>query len=260
MRMLALDISKWDGVVDFPQIKSAGFEAVLIRVSCGYVKDPKLDDYMMGAKSVGLYRFGYHYFMPSLNFITQADNYAKWVNPYQIEGSHHADFEEDGGVVPTSKATELCHGYCKEADIGTGKVTDVYTAYYFWQRVGGFKATWVNNEQRKLWQAGYPIDLNPNVKSMLPQYTQEVLQGLHTPSIIPPWSRSHIWQFTAKMTVVGVEAKDVDGDSSISVREEFMQEYNLQPPALPPRPLDFEELVDRYIKLETWAMAHGYKI
>lgn len=260
MRMLALDISKWDGVVDFPKLKEAGFEAVFIRASCGYVKDPKLDDYMMGAKSVGLWRFSYHYLMPALNYITQADNYANWVNPYQIEGAHHADVEEDGGLIPTSKALQMAHGFCQETDIGTKKVTDIYTAPYIWKRLGGATATWVNNELRKLWNAQYPIDLNPDVKQLLPRYIQDTLNGLHNPSLIPPWTRSYWWQLTAKMTVVGVEAKDVDGDASISIREEVIQEYNLQPPALPPSPQTLEELIDRYIKLETWAIAHGYKI
>lgn len=260
MRMKALDISKWDGIVDFPQIKAQGFEAVFIRVSYGYLKDPKLDDYMMGAKSVGLYRFSYHYFMPSLNYITQADNYANWVNPYNIEGAHHNDFESDGGLVPSSKSLDLSHRFCQEVDINTQRICDIYTALYFWKRVGGANATWVNQEQRKLWNAQYPIDLNPNVKQMLPQYTNEVLIGMHSPSLVPPWARSHWWQFTAKLTVPGVEAKDVDGDSSISVREDVIQEYNLQPVTLPTRPQTLEELVDRYMKLETWAIAHGYKL
>jgi len=259
MRMLAVDISKWDGIVDFPQIRSWGIEAVFIRVGCGYLKDPKLDDYMMGAKSVGLYRFSYYYFMPALNYITQAENYAKWANPYNIEGAHHNDFESTGGLIGGQSLT-MAHGFCQETDRNTQRICDIYTALYFWKGVGGANATWVNSEKRKLWSAQWPIDLNPNVKQLLPQYTAEVLAGMHSPSLVPPWAQTHWWQYTAKLTVPGIEARDVDGDSSISVREDVLQEYNLTPPPLPPEPKTFEELVDRYVRLETWAMAHGYKI
>ena len=61
MRKFGVDLSKWNGKVDFKKLKEVGVEFVILR--CGYAstgnrnkyaRDPKFEEYYAAAKSVGL--------------------------------------------------------------------------------------------------------------------------------------------------------------------------------------------------------------
>lgn len=81
--MIGLDVSKWQGEIDFSKIKNAGTEFIMIRVGTqkGFGKDSRLDEYFKRniseankyAIPVGVYYFSY------ATSIKEAKEQAKWV-------------------------------------------------------------------------------------------------------------------------------------------------------------------------------------
>ncbi|MBR5939596.1 hypothetical protein IKZ77_03645, partial [Candidatus Saccharibacteria bacterium] len=64
MRVNVIDVSKHNGVIDFSQVKAAGYEGVLIRAGYGKdikQKDPYFEINYKSAKSVGLHVGAYWY-------------------------------------------------------------------------------------------------------------------------------------------------------------------------------------------------------
>lgn len=59
-----LDLSKWNGKVDFTAVKDAGYEFVILRAGYGKEisqKDPRFEEYYRGARAVGLAVGAYWY-------------------------------------------------------------------------------------------------------------------------------------------------------------------------------------------------------
>lgn len=90
---IGLDVSKWQGDINFEQVKNAGVEFVFIRVGTQkgiggeYVLDPKFEQNIKGFQSVGIPVGVYFYTYADSN--KSAKNDAKWVveqlNPYKIQ-------------------------------------------------------------------------------------------------------------------------------------------------------------------------------
>lgn len=90
---IGLDVSKWQGDINFQQVKDAGVEFVFIRIGTQkgiggeYVIDPKFEQNIKGFQSVGIPVGVYFYTYADSNKASLAD--AKWVienlKPYKIE-------------------------------------------------------------------------------------------------------------------------------------------------------------------------------
>ena len=90
---IGLDVSKWQGDINFQQVKDAGVEFVFIRVGTQtgiggeYVLDPKFEQNIKGFQSVGIPVGVYFYTYANSNKSAATD--AKWVieqlKPYKLE-------------------------------------------------------------------------------------------------------------------------------------------------------------------------------
>ena len=90
---IGLDISKWQGNIDFQKVKEAGVEFVFIRVGTQngiggeYILDPKFEQNIKGFQSVGIPVGVYFYSYANSNKNAKKD--AKWVikqlEPYELE-------------------------------------------------------------------------------------------------------------------------------------------------------------------------------
>ena len=90
---IGLDVSKWQGDINFEQVKNAGVEFVFIRVGTQkgiggeYVLDPKFEQNIKGFQSVGVPVGVYFYTYANSNKSAASD--AKWVveqlKPYKIQ-------------------------------------------------------------------------------------------------------------------------------------------------------------------------------
>lgn len=75
-----IDISHYDGQVDFAKIKAAGCEFVFIKATEGTdFVDAFFHTNWQGAKAAGIVRGAYHFFQPSVSVMKQADNFLKTV-------------------------------------------------------------------------------------------------------------------------------------------------------------------------------------
>ena len=70
-----VDVSRWQGDIDWHQAKSAGVAFAYIKATeGGDVADPKFDSYWRGAQAAGMRRGAYHYFY----FCRPAAEQARW--------------------------------------------------------------------------------------------------------------------------------------------------------------------------------------
>ena len=179
-----IDVSYYQGVIDWPAVKAGGIEFAFIRLSDGEVfRDPKFDVNWQGAKSAGVIRGAYQFFRPGQNVDAQADMMIKAIGTYQPGDLPPViDVEATGGQSPATVATRVKQWVTKvKAALGVDPI--VYTGKYFWRdQVGGERALASN----ALWIA---------------QYTSLC------PDIPTPWTRWTFWQHSDKGRVSGISEK-----------------------------------------------------
>lgn len=71
-----LDVSAWQGSIDFEAVKNSGVEVVYIRAAYGYNEDSYFEQNYQGAKDAGLLVGFYHYITPSS--VSDAENQAQY--------------------------------------------------------------------------------------------------------------------------------------------------------------------------------------
>jgi GH25 family lysozyme M1 (1,4-beta-N-acetylmuramidase) len=133
-----VDISVWQGTVDFEQMLEAleGSGFVIIRagsvdsVSCVSYKDSRFDYNIQEALDKGLYVGTYWFFKPNCDPIEQADAYAS----YLVGKTYHippvADVEVNGGLSP-STITNRLHLFMDRLYELTGDTGIIYTSPSF---------------------------------------------------------------------------------------------------------------------------------
>lgn len=122
--ILGIDVSKWNGSIDWNAVKNSGVSYVIIR--CGYrgssqgslVEDPKYRTNIQGATSAGL-KVGVYFFTQAINEIEaveEASMVLSLVKGYKISYPIFLDVESSGGRADgISKATrtEVCKAFCQ---------------------------------------------------------------------------------------------------------------------------------------------------
>ena len=122
---IGLDVSKWQGDINFEQVKNAGVEFVFIRVGTQkgiggeYVLDPKFEQNIKGFQKVGIPVGVYFYTYADSNKSAKAD--AKWVveqlKPYKIQLPVVFDWENWSFYQEFNKSfynlTEMANSYFK---------------------------------------------------------------------------------------------------------------------------------------------------
>ena len=122
---IGLDVSKWQGDINFEQVKNAGVEFVFIRVGTQkgiggeYVLDPKFEQNIKGFQKVGIPVGVYFYTYADSNKSAIAD--AKWVveqlKPYKIQLPVVFDWENWSFYQEFNKSfynlTEMANSYFK---------------------------------------------------------------------------------------------------------------------------------------------------
>ena len=143
MKKFGVDLSKWNGKVDFKKLKKSGVEFVILR--CGYAstgnrnkyaKDPMFEEYYKGAKAVGLDVGTYFYSM--LNGPVTGKQEAEYIHNLikdkVFEYPVWLDVENTDNLKTNSKngittGVETCLEYLKNK----GYYVGVYTGNYLIQ-------------------------------------------------------------------------------------------------------------------------------
>ncbi len=188
--VLGIDVSKWNGDIDWAAVKNSGVSYVIIR--CGYrgsskgalVEDPKFKANIKGATGAGL-KVGVYFFSQAINEIEaveEASMVLSLVKGYSLSYPIFLDVEPSGGRadgIDRKTRTAVCKAFCQTVQ-NSGYAAGVYA--------------------NKTWFESY-IDASQlgTYRIWLAQYAAAPTYG----------GRYDIWQYSSKGKISGIKG-DVD--------------------------------------------------
>ena len=201
-----IDISVWQGNINWPAVKADGKYYASIRVSDGTYLDTKFAQNWQGAKAAGVIRGVYQFFEPALDPIAQADLMLSKTGPYEAgDLPPMLDVEATGGQTPATVAARITT-WVNHVKAATGRDPIIYTGKYFW-----------NDNVQSNAQAGNPL--------WHAQYCN------CCPSIANPWNGWAFWQYTSTGTIGGI-AGNVDHDKwngTLGALQQFVGQQGCTP-------------------------------
>lgn len=131
-----IDVSKWNGTIDWNAVKNSGVSYVIIR--CGYrgssagtlVEDPKFKANIKGATSAGI-KVGVYFFSQAINnseAVEEASMVLQLIKDYKISYPVFLDVESSGGradKIDSVTRTEVIKSFCQTIENG-GYTAGVY--------------------------------------------------------------------------------------------------------------------------------------
>ncbi len=189
-----IDVSKWNGNIDWNSVKSSGASYAIIR--CGYrgsstgalITDPKFAANISGANAAGL-KVGVYFFTQAVNekeAVEEASMVLDLVKKYKISYPIFLDVESSGGRadgIDKGTRTAVCKAFCATIQ-NSGYTAGVYA-----------NKTWLNSKidagalgSYKIWLAQY---------AAAPSYS----------------GRYNLWQYSSKGSVPGIKG-NVDMNQS----------------------------------------------
>ena len=182
---LGIDVSKWNGSIDWTKVRNSGVSYVIIR--CGYrgsttgalIEDPTFRTNIKGATAAGL-KVGVYFFTQATNEVEAVEEASMTLNlisGYKISYPVFLDVEGSGGrgdAIDSGTRTAVINAYCKTI-ANSGYSAGVYA-----------NKTWLSQK------------FNPgalgNAKIWLAQYNTAPTYG----------GRYNLWQYTSKGKVSGI--------------------------------------------------------
>ena len=122
-----IDISSWQGNVDFKKIKDSGIQIVYIKAteSNKYIQST-MEKYHKGAKENGLLVGFYHFFRANVDAKLQAKYFASAIEGKSMDCKLVLDIETTEGV-DAEALTNMCIVFLEEVKKLTGKEVAIYT-------------------------------------------------------------------------------------------------------------------------------------
>lgn len=232
-----IDVSRWQGPIDWQAVKSAGIAFASIRATIGdFYTDDRFAQNWQGARAAGIFRTAYHVLRPENDAVAQIDHFATVVGesgdlPFVLD-------VEITGDQPDSVIRARTLECLQQIEARFGRKPLVYTADWFWTPHIGAQP-WVADYD--LWVAHYYWPTVP------------------TPKIPAGWMSWRIWQHSNRGQVAGVPAR-VDLDFFGGTMEDLIAYAGGD--TSPPQPPDLErrlENLERWAReLDAWARKLGY--
>lgn len=178
---LGVDVSKWQGAVNWSKAKAAGVGFAFVRVSDGTAaRDSQFAANWAGTKAAGIIRGAYQFFRPAQNVTAQADAMIAAIGTYQQGDLPPVIDVEDAGGLSAATVAARVRTWVDRVQSALGVTPIVYTGKYFWRDEVGGPASFAPNP---LWIA---------------QYTSLC------PDIPAPWAKWTFWQYTESGTIDGI--------------------------------------------------------
>lgn len=201
MPYYGIDVSDYQGHINWHRVKQAGIDFMATKVSEGLGGwHASAQRNLAGAKSAGIeYRCGYHY-VRSSDGRAQADNFLnrlRAVNGGTLDGVGTMIDCEKGSTWP---AIQACAHRITQV---TGRDPMIYTGRYFWQSLGNHNGAALG----PLWHSRY-LDYQTGTLSSL---LARMPKSDWTPGY-GGWTEAMVFQFTSSGRVEGVPT-NVDGDA-----------------------------------------------
>ncbi len=192
-RMLGVDVSGYQGTINWTSVKNAGINFAFTKATEGatFVDSPTFANNMTNARAAGVAIGAYHFARPNNPAGTndapdEAAAFVSTISPYLLNGNLHPvlDMEDNGGLGKAALST-WTNTFCSEVFRLTGLAPIIYTGQ-------SFASTYLDASVLKypLWVAQYP-NTTPNPQTATPAGTS-------------PWSTWHFWQYTSTGTVSGI--------------------------------------------------------
>ena len=179
-----LDVSNWQGDIDYAQVKAAGIEVVYIKASEGTTfKDPYFERNYANAKANGL-KVGLYHFVTATNVQSareQAQFFASVISGKTPDCKLAMDFEQFRGGISVNEINEISKVFLETVQQLTGKEVVIYSNLNDAQRV--FSRELAN--QYPLWVAYWGSE-----------------SGLLNSA--SNWQNWEGWQYTSRGIVAGV--------------------------------------------------------
>jgi GH25 family lysozyme M1 (1,4-beta-N-acetylmuramidase) len=242
-RMHGVDLSYWQGAVDFAKLASK-VNFAYIRAGYGNESaDPRMREYMQGCRDNGI-PFGlYWYLKPGKDWKKHADNFARYTSKF-ASLPPVMDVEETGGMNKASLAGWL-EKFVLRYEATSGRQLAIYTSPGFWNS-NMPKTNWAKNH--KLWVAHWTSAAAPT----LPADWVDINQP-------KTWT---FWQYgvPAIGKEYGVSSSKIDVDWYNGDAATFEREFGVAPhipdsePPLPPPPEPPVIELPEYVRTTAFAL------
>ncbi len=183
-----IDVSYYQGTIDWAKVKNAGVEFAFVRVSDGLANiDSKFTQNWSGSRAAGVIRGAYQFFRPNLDAAAQANLFVQKVGKLAADDLPPViDVEATGSQSAATIAAKV-RIWIDIVEAATGKKPIIYTGYYFWRDSVG-DATF----------PGYPLWVAAYVN--------------HCPDLPSGWDTWSFWQTSSTGQIAGI-AGNVDINS-----------------------------------------------
>ena len=213
-----IDVSRWQGTIDFAAVKNAGIEVVYIRSSYGnHTIDPYFETNYQKAKDAGL-KIGFYHYVTATSISEaqeQAEFFADLASEKNYEGRLAMDFETFSDLSDT-EINQIANAFLTTLEKRTGHTPVFYTD---------------SSNAKTLWQssfARYPL--------WLAEY------GVESPSQNPVWSQWAGWQYEDQGQVSGISGNvDKDYFKPTMLIDDTSSNPNPEPEPNPTPPEDNQE-------------------
>ncbi len=184
-----VDVSSYNGNVDWNQVAGSGRVFAFARVSDGLGVDSNFDSNYAGIQTAGMIRGAYQFFEPGQDPVAQADLLLAEIGPLMSgDLAPVLDVEVTGGKSPAALAGEI-QTWVTTVEQATGEAPMIYTGKNFWNS----DVVSANFSADPLWYAAWGI-------------------SLPTPTSLPlGWHDWQFWQYSISGSVAGIGfATDLD--------------------------------------------------
>jgi lysozyme len=163
-----IDVSKWQGQVDWRAVRAAGIRFAFVRVSDGTtILDPTFAQNWPAARAAGVMRGAYQYFRPEEDPIEQADRLLATMGPLRAGDLPPAlDLEVSGNTAPAELVRRVGR-WIERVHRATGVRPIVYTTARHWAALAGNSRRF---RSHALWVAHHDVQC-PDTPSVWHRWT-----------------------------------------------------------------------------------------
>jgi GH25 family lysozyme M1 (1,4-beta-N-acetylmuramidase) len=146
-RIRGVDLSHWNGDVDFVALKASGIEFVILKATEGISwLDDRFEEYWQGALDAGLLVMTYHFFRSNYNGKEQAEHHRDSIYQFLIQAGYATpivwfDVETDDGATVEQRRKRLFAALTQATS--DGYVAGYYSSPYLWGKLIG-SVSWAN--------------------------------------------------------------------------------------------------------------------
>lgn len=207
-----IDVSRWQGKINWEMVAAAGYRFVLIRATIGdYYTDPRFYVNWSGARDAGLLVSAYHVVTPGRAVDSQTDRLFDVLGDRKADLPLVLDVELSRGV-QRAGITACVRDCLQEVEQLDGRKPIIYTARWFWDSHVLPSPEW---SEYDLWVANYRVS---------------------APSLPTGWSEWKFWQYSEKGRVPGSGSTSTDLDWFAGSYEDLL-EYAQKSPQPQPEPV-----------------------